>query len=77
MEVAERAEAQIAAEPDNPNAHYMMAFALGRYSQGISVAKALSQGLGNKIKTALERCDRAAASNTPMPTSHWAPSTPR
>ena len=56
MEVAERAEAQIAAEPDNPNAHYMMAFALGRYSQGISVAKALSQGLGNKIKTALERC---------------------
>ena len=56
MEVAERAEAQIAAEPDNPNAYYMMAFALGRYSQGISVAKALSQGLGNKIKTALERC---------------------
>ena len=56
MEVAERAEAQVAAEPDNPNAHYMMAFALGRYSQGISVAKALSQGLGSKVKTALERC---------------------
>jgi tetratricopeptide (TPR) repeat protein len=56
MEVAERAEAEVASDPDNPNAHYMMAFALGRYSQGISVAKALSQGLGNKIKTALERC---------------------
>ncbi|MBL8302123.1 MAG: hypothetical protein JNM26_05060 [Ideonella sp.] len=55
MEVAERAEAQVAAEPDNPNAHYMMAFALGRYSQGISVAKALSQGLGGKVKAALER----------------------
>lgn len=55
MEVAERAEAQIAQEPENPNAHYMMAFALGRYSQGISVAKALSQGLGSKVKAALER----------------------
>lgn len=55
MEVAERAEAQVQAEPDNPNAHYMMAFALGRYSQGISVAKALSQGLGGKVKAALER----------------------
>lgn len=55
MEVTERAEAQIAQEPENPNAHYMMAFALGRYSQGISVAKALSQGLGSKVKAALER----------------------
>lgn len=55
MEVAERAEAQVAKEPDNANAHYMMAFALGRYSQGISVAKALSQGLGSKVKAALER----------------------
>jgi hypothetical protein len=55
FEVAERAEAQAAAEPDNPNAHYMLAFALGRYSQGISVAKALSQGLGGKVKAALER----------------------
>ncbi len=54
MEVAERAEAQAAAEPKNANAHYFMAYALGRYSQGISVAKALTQGLGGKIKTALE-----------------------
>ncbi|MED5622236.1 hypothetical protein [Ideonella sp. BN130291] len=54
MEVAERAEAQAGAEPKNPNAHYWMAYALGRYSQGISVAKALAQGLGGKVKTALE-----------------------
>jgi tetratricopeptide (TPR) repeat protein len=54
MEVAERAEAQVAAEPKNANAHYLLAYALGRYSQGISVAKALAQGLGNKVKTALE-----------------------
>jgi tetratricopeptide (TPR) repeat protein len=54
MEAAERAEAQIAEEPKNPNAYYFMALALGRYSQGISVAKALAQGLGGKVKTALE-----------------------
>jgi hypothetical protein len=28
---------------------------LGRYNQGISVAKALAQGLGSKVKTALEQ----------------------
>ena len=54
MEVAERAEAQAASEPKNANAHYSMAYALGRYSQGISIAKALSQGLGSKVKGALE-----------------------
>jgi tetratricopeptide (TPR) repeat protein len=54
MEVAERAEAQAAADPKNANAHYWMAYALGRYSQGISVAKALTQGLGGKVKAALE-----------------------
>jgi len=54
MEVAERAEAQLAAEPKNANAHYLLAYALGRYSQGISVAKALAQGLGGKVKAALE-----------------------
>jgi hypothetical protein len=53
-EVAERAEAQAAQEPSNANAHYWMAYALGRYSQGISVAKALAQGLGAKVKGALE-----------------------
>ncbi|MFL6662982.1 MAG: hypothetical protein ACJ8G7_12435 [Rhizobacter sp.] len=54
MEVAERAEAQLTAEPKNANAHYLLAYALGRYSQGISVAKALAQGLGGKVKAALE-----------------------
>ena len=54
MEAAERAEAQQAAEPKNANAWYWQAYALGRYSQGISVAKALAQGLGSKVKTALE-----------------------
>jgi tetratricopeptide (TPR) repeat protein len=35
------------------NAHYLYAYALGRYGQGISVAKALAQGFGGKIKNAL------------------------
>ena len=55
LQVAERAEAQQAASPGNANAWYCQAYALGRYSQGISVAKALSQGLGSKIKAALEQ----------------------
>jgi tetratricopeptide (TPR) repeat protein len=55
MEVAMRAEAQAAANAKLPNAWYWQAYALGRYSQGISVAKALAQGLGSKVKDALER----------------------
>ena len=54
-QVAQRAAAQAQAEPDNASAWYWQANALGRYSQGISVAKALAQGLGSKVKTALER----------------------
>jgi len=54
LEVAERAEAQAKASPKVANAHYWQAYALGRYSQGISVAKALTQGLGAKVKNALE-----------------------
>jgi tetratricopeptide (TPR) repeat protein len=54
LEASERAEAQQDAEPKNANAHYWQAYALGRYSQGISVAKALAQGLGGKVKAALE-----------------------
>jgi tetratricopeptide (TPR) repeat protein len=53
-EVMQRAEAQAKAEPKNANAHYLYAYAAGRYSQRISVAKALSQGYGGKIRNALE-----------------------
>ncbi|HEY0825072.1 MAG TPA: hypothetical protein VGD76_14885 [Ramlibacter sp.] len=54
-EAAGRAALQAAAEPHNPNAWYLHAYALGRYSQGISVARALAQGLGGKVKESLER----------------------
>ena len=55
MQVAERAAAQAADEPGNANAWYWHAYALGRYGQGISVAKALAQGLGGKVKESLEK----------------------
>ncbi|NMM89748.1 hypothetical protein B2J88_36350 [Rhodococcus sp. SRB_17] len=55
LQVAERAQAQAVAAPGNANAWYLQAYALGRYSQGISVAKALAQGLGSKVKGALEK----------------------
>jgi tetratricopeptide (TPR) repeat protein len=54
LEVVRRAEAQAQKNPQNANAHYWQAYALGRYSQGISVAKALAQGLGTKVKCSLE-----------------------
>ena len=54
LEVAQRASAQAQEDPQNYNAHYWQAYALGRYSQGISVAKALAQGLGTKVKGELE-----------------------
>ena len=54
LQVSARATEQALREPDNPNAHYLLAYSLGRYSQGISVAKALAQGLGSRIKAALE-----------------------
>ena len=54
-QVAEQAQAQAQENPENANAWYWHAYALGRYSQGISVAKALAQGLGSKIRESLEK----------------------
>jgi tetratricopeptide (TPR) repeat protein len=55
QDVARRCEAAREERPQHANSHYLLAYALGRYSQGISVAKALAQGLGGRIKEALER----------------------
>lgn len=52
-EAAAWAAERRAEAPKDANAHYLYAFALGRYSQGISVVKALAQGFGGKIKDAL------------------------
>ena len=50
-----RAEQAIQEFPDDPNSHYFHAFNLGRYSQSISVVKALRQGVGGKILASLRR----------------------
>lgn len=50
-----RSEKAIEALPDDPNSHYFYAFNLGRYSQSISVVKALKQGVGGKIHSSLQR----------------------
>ena len=54
QEAMAMATALIKTEPKNPNAHYQYAYAAGRYGQSISVIKALKEGYGGKIKTALE-----------------------
>lgn len=51
---AKLAEAAIKALPDDANSHYRHAFALGRYSQGLSIAKALKQGIAGKVRTSLD-----------------------
>lgn len=48
------AEAAIAALPGEANSHYRFAHAMGRYSQGISIAKAIKLGLAGKVRKALE-----------------------
>ncbi len=53
-EVMKRAEQQAREQPGNANAHYLYAYAAGRYSQRISVVKALAQGYGGRIRAALD-----------------------
>lgn len=53
-QAGQRAEAAIAALPGEANSHYRYAHAMGRYSQGISIAKALKMGLATKVRKALE-----------------------
>jgi tetratricopeptide (TPR) repeat protein len=52
--VAARASAAQGLLPKEVNVHYLEAFALGRYSQLISIAKALTQGLAGKVRARLE-----------------------
>lgn len=54
QEVAERAEEQQAEDPKNAAGFYWQAYALGRYAQGISIVKALAQGIGGKVKASLD-----------------------
>ena len=53
-QAAKLAEAAVKALPDEANSHYRHAFALGRYSQGLSIAKALKQGIAGKVRESLD-----------------------
>lgn len=53
-QAAKLAEAAVKALPGEANSHYRHAFALGRYSQGLSIAKALKAGIAGKVRAALE-----------------------
>jgi len=52
--LAQLAEDAIAALPDEANSHYRHAFALGRYSQCLSITQALAKGIAGKVKVALD-----------------------
>ena len=53
QEVNARCETMQADDPKNANAFYLQAYALGRYAQGISIVKALKDGVGTKVQKAL------------------------
>jgi hypothetical protein len=55
LEAAERAVELQTCAGTLANAWYLHAQALGRYAQGVSVAKALAEGLGGKVKASLEQ----------------------
>jgi tetratricopeptide (TPR) repeat protein len=50
-----RGEAAVELLPQYPNAHYLLALVLGRYSQRISIVRALTQGLAGRVRAHLER----------------------
>jgi tetratricopeptide (TPR) repeat protein len=54
QQLMELAETAMAALPKLANSHFRRAFAIGRYSQSISIAKALTQGLAGKVKESLD-----------------------
>ena len=71
-EAAAWAAERRASAPKDPNAYYLYAYALGRYSQGISVAKALAQGFGGKVKDALTTALKLAPSHADAHTAYGA-----
>ena len=64
LEVARRAEARTVDDPSDANGWYCLAYSLGRYSQSISVAKALALGIGAKVKGALDTTIRLSPSHS-------------
>jgi len=50
-----RGERAVEVLPRHPNAHYTLALVLGRYSQRISILKALAAGLAGRVRSHLEK----------------------
>jgi tetratricopeptide (TPR) repeat protein len=73
-QAARLAEAAVKALPDDANSHYRHAFALGRYSQGLSIAKALKQGIAGRVRdsldAALELAPKHAEAHTALALYH-------
>ncbi|AWV07395.1 tetratricopeptide repeat protein [Marilutibacter maris] len=73
-QAAKLADAAVAALPEDANSHYRHAFALGRYSQGLSIAKALKAGIAGKVRdaldAALELAPKHAEAHTAMALYH-------
>lgn len=53
-QAAQLAEAAATVLPEEANSHFRHAFALGRYSQCISIVKALKAGIAGKVRAALD-----------------------
>lgn len=74
QQAAKLGEDAVAALPEEANSHYRYAFALGRYSQGLSIAKALKDGIAGKVRAALdatlEREPKHAEAHTAMALYH-------
>jgi tetratricopeptide (TPR) repeat protein len=58
--LARLADDAIAALPTEANSHYRRAFALGRYSQCLSITQALAQGIAGKVKSSLDQALKLA-----------------
>jgi len=71
-EAARWADERRKSAPKDANAHYLYAYSLGRYGQGISVVKALAQGFGGKIRDALTTAIRLEASHADAHTAYGA-----
>jgi len=52
--VSQRCDEQQQKQPDNAAGYYWQAYALGRYSQEISIVKALAQGVAGKVRHGLD-----------------------
>ena len=70
-EAAGWADERRRAAPKDANAHYLYAFALGRYSQGISVAKALAQGLRRQDQGGARSPRSSSSRSTPTRTPRY------